>query len=79
MLTIPEGEEHAGTWHGEIRARLLDEATGDWWFELGYNVGIGENFIGTFPAAWVRRPELDDMAGIVPAEYLEGMKSAGDQ
>lgn len=77
ILTIPEGEERAGTWHGEIRARLLDEASGDWWFEVGYNVGAGMNFIGTFPASWVRRPELDDMAGIVPRDVLERMEREG--
>ena len=29
VVTIPDGHEYAGTWSGELGARLLDEATGD--------------------------------------------------
>lgn len=61
----------AGTWHAEIRARLVDGA-GDWFFEVGYNTGVGENRIDTFPAEWVRRPDLD---GLVPPTVLERIRS----
>jgi hypothetical protein len=74
IVTIPDGEEHAGTWHGEIRARLLDQDMQDWFFEIGYNTGVGENRIGTFPVEWVRRPELTDFDGIIPPDVLSKMK-----
>lgn len=50
ILEVPVPFRFAGTWHAELRARFLDD-DGDWYFELGYNTGIGENRIGTFPAA----------------------------
>ena len=75
ILKIPVPFLRAGTWHGEIRARLVDD-DGDWYFELRYNIGIAENRIGTFPAAWVRRPDLSDMDGIVPADVLALMRDA---
>jgi hypothetical protein len=34
IVSIPDGERHAGSWQGEIRARLLDEETQNWFFEL---------------------------------------------
>ncbi len=76
IVTIPDGHEHVGTWHAELRARLLDEATGDWWFDLSYTVGAGQTYLDTFPAGWVRRPELTDLDGIVPPEVLEQMRGA---
>lgn len=73
ILIIPVPFVRAGTWHAEMRARLVDD-DGDWYFELGYNTGIGDNRIGTFPASWVRRPELTDLDGIVPANVLATMR-----
>src|SRR5690348_16901245 len=55
VVEVPVPFLWAGTWHGEIRARLVDDDS-DWYFELRFNTGIAENRIGTFPAAWVRRP-----------------------
>lgn len=75
IVSIPDGERHAGSWHGEIRARLLDEETQNWFFELGYNTGIGENRIGTFPVEFVRRPDLTDFDGIIPPEVLARMQA----
>jgi hypothetical protein len=66
IVDIPVPYVHAGSWHAEIRARLVDD-DGDWWFEIGYNTGVGENRIDTFPAEWIRRPELTDLDGIVNA------------
>ena len=76
ILEVPVPFRWAGTWHGEIRARLVDE-DGDWFFELRFNTGIAENRVGTFPAAWVRRPELTDTDGIVPPDTLAMMREAG--
>jgi hypothetical protein len=73
LLEIPIPFARAGRWHAEVRARLLDEDTQDWYFEVGYNTGVGENRIDTFPAEWVRRPELTDLDGVVPPEVLEQM------
>lgn len=70
VLEIPTPFAGAGTWHAEIRARLLDDETNDWFFELGYNTGVGENRIGTFPVEWVRRAEITDLDGIVPPDVL---------
>jgi hypothetical protein len=75
LLEIPTPFARAGTWHAEIRARLLDEDAQDWYFEVGYNTGVGENRIDTFPAEWVRRPELTDLDGVVPPEVLERMRA----
>ncbi|GAA5122324.1 hypothetical protein GCM10023339_40540 [Alloalcanivorax gelatiniphagus] len=71
IVDIPIPFTRAGTWHGEIRARLVDDATQDWYFEIGYNTGISGNRIETFPVEWTRRPELDDYVGTVPPELLE--------
>jgi hypothetical protein len=73
ILEVPVPFLWAGTWHGEIRARLVDD-DGDWYFELRFNTGIAENRGGTFPAACVRRPELTDMDGIVPPVMLAMMR-----
>lgn len=70
ILEIPTPFTHAGTWHAEIRALLLDEDTHDWYFEVGYNTGTGENRIDTFPAEWIRRPDLTDLDGLVPQSVL---------
>lgn len=75
ILEVPVPLLWAGTWHAEIRARLVDE-DGNWHFELRYNTGIAENRVGTFPAAWVRRPELTDVDGIVPPVMLAMMREA---
>ena len=75
ILEVPVPFRRAGTWHGEIRARLVDD-DGEWFFELRFNTGIAENRVGTFPAAWVRRPELTDMDGIVPPDTLAMMREA---
>ena len=77
MLEIPIPFARAGTWHAEIRARLVDD-NGDWYFELGYNTGIAEMGIDTFPAVWVRRPELTDLDGIVPPDVLVIMRSEAE-
>ena len=74
IVDIPIPFARAGTWHAEIRARLLDAETGDWYFEVGYNTGIAENRIGNFPAEWVRRPELTDLDGLVPDNVLARMR-----
>jgi hypothetical protein len=74
VVTIPDGRDHAGTWHGVIRARLVDEASGDWWFELGYSTGVSEHRIGKFPVEWVRRMDLDDFDGIVPKRHLRAVE-----
>lgn len=73
IVDIPVPFARAGTWHAEIRARLVDD-DGDWYFEVGYNTGIAENRIGNFPAEWVRRPELTDLDGIVPDDMLARMR-----
>lgn len=78
ILDIPIPFARAGTWHAELRARLLDAETGDWYFEVGYNTGTAENRIGTFPAQWVRRPELTDLDGIVPSDVLAQMRGLGE-
>ena len=74
ILTIPVPFVLAGTWHAEIRARLVDDV-GDWYFELGYNTGIAQNRIGTFRAEWVRRPELTDLDGIIARDVLAHMSA----
>lgn len=74
IVTIPPGHDRAGTWHGEIRARLHDPETDDWFFEVTYNTGPASNWIGTFPVEWTRRPDLDDYAGVVPPDVLERMR-----
>lgn len=74
IVTVPDGHERAGTWHAEIRARRLDEVTGDWWFDVSYTVDVGQTFIDTFPAEWVRRPELTDLDGLAPPSVLEQMR-----
>lgn len=74
ILEVPVPFLWAGTWHGEIRARFVDD--GDWYFELRYNTGIAENRVGTFPTAWVRRPELTDIDGIVPPDVFAMMREA---
>lgn len=76
VVTVPtdSGHDHPGTWSAEIRARLLDEATGEWWFELTYTTGVSENRIGTFPVEWVRRMDLDDFDGIVPKRHLRPVR-----
>lgn len=73
ILDIPIPYARAGTWHGEIRSRQLDDESGDWFFEIGYR-SHGQNRIGTFPVQWIRRPELTDYDGIVPPEVLEQMR-----
>lgn len=73
LLEIPVPFIRAGTWHAELRARLVDDA-GDWFFEVGYSTGTGENRIDTFPAEWVRRPELTDLDGLVPPSVLERIR-----
>jgi hypothetical protein len=76
VVTVPNNSrhDHPGTWSAEIRARLLDEATGDWWLELTYTTGISENRIGTFPVEWVRRMDLDDFDGFVPKRHLRPVR-----
>lgn len=75
IVIIPDGNEHAGTWHAELRARLLDEATGDRWFDLSYTIGVGQAYFDNVPAEWVRRPELTDLDGLVPPSVLERMRA----
>lgn len=73
VVSIPVPFVLAGSWHAEVRGRLVDDQ-GEWFFEVGYNTGVAENRIGTFPAAWVRRPELTDLDGIVPVDVLAEMR-----
>jgi hypothetical protein len=77
IVDVPVPYAHAGSWHAEIRARLVDEETQDWFFEVGYSTGTGENRIDTLPAEWVRRPELTDLDGVVPPDVLERMRAGG--
>jgi hypothetical protein len=70
IVDIPVPFTYAGRWHAEIRARVVDDETQDWFFELGYNTGVGENRIDTFPVEWVHRPELTDLDGVVPPHAL---------
>lgn len=65
VLDIPVPFARAGTWHAEVRARLVDD-DGAWYLEVTYNTGVAENRIGTFPAGWVRRPSLADMRAWFP-------------
>jgi hypothetical protein len=76
VVTIPDdpGREYPGTWSGEIRARLLNEATGEWWFQLTYTTGVSANRIGTFPVEWVRRMDLDDFDGVIPKRHLRPVR-----
>jgi hypothetical protein len=74
VVEIPVPFAYAGRWHAEIRARLVDDKTQDWFFEVGYNIGAGENRIDIFPVDWVRRPGLTDVDGIVPPEVLARMR-----
>jgi hypothetical protein len=76
VVTIPDGHEHAGAWSGELRARPLDKATGDWWFQIDYSAAISETRIGTFPVAWVRRIDLHDFDGIVPKRIFGRSQTA---
>jgi hypothetical protein len=75
LLEIPIPLTHAGTWHAEIRARFVDEETQDWFLEVGYNTCTGENRIDTFPAEWVRRPELTDLDGVVPPTVVARIRA----
>jgi hypothetical protein len=77
ILEIPTPFARAGTWHAEIRARLVDD-DGDWYFEVGYSTGVAENRIGTFPAEWVRRPELSDLDGLVPPDVAAQMRAEAE-
>lgn len=76
IVDVPVPFKHAGSWHGVIRARLVDRESDEWWFEVGYSTGVGENRIGTFPVDWCRRPELDDFIGLIPPNALERMRAA---
>jgi hypothetical protein len=74
LIDIPIPYANAGTWHGEIRARILDDESGDWFFSVDWRGPDRETRIDTFPVEWCRRPELDDLAGIVPPAHLERMR-----
>jgi hypothetical protein len=74
LIDIPTPLVDAGTWHGEIRARQLDDETGDWWFQVTWRGDDRETRIGTFPVEWCRRPELNDFAGIIPSAHLDRMR-----
>lgn len=73
VIEIPIPFADAGSWHGEIRARQVDH-DGEWWFQCDWRAADRLNRITTFPVAWCRRAELDDFAGIIPAEQLERMR-----
>lgn len=79
VIDIPPPLTQAGRWHGEIRARYVDDA-GDWYFQVQWRDHANEQRITTFPVAWCRRPELDDYAGVIPPAHLERMRreEAGD-
>lgn len=71
IVTFPEGHQHAGTWRGEIRARLVDEHS-DWWFEVQWRDHTFGAHIAAVPVTWCRRPELtDDDALVSPATSTE--------
>lgn len=74
IIDIPPPLADAGSWHGEIRSRLVDEA-GDWWFQCDWRGPDRLGRITTFPVTWCRRPELDDFAGIIPPAHLDRMRA----
>lgn len=80
IIDIPPPLTNAGSWHGEIRSRLVNEETGDWYFSCQWRDHNREQHITTFPVTWCRRPALDDYAGIIPPAHLDRMRAeeAGD-
>lgn len=52
IIDIPPPLADAGSWHGEIHARLVDEQTGDWYFQVQWRDHAREQLITKFPVAW---------------------------
>lgn len=47
-----------GRWcPGELRAWLPDSESDGWLANVGYSTGLGQNYLDTVPAEWVRRLE----------------------
>lgn len=55
VLTLPDFHEQAGEHRGELRAWAVDDDTGDWWANVQYRTGPGEQFLAWLPADQVRR------------------------
>lgn len=64
IITIPDGDEHAGTYNGQLRAWAVDDETGDWWADVIRMDGM-YNYPEWQPAERVRLAELTDYDGLV--------------